>query len=325
MKKKKEEEKAKNDSNLDEKINIKCSDICCSILIPGYRNCKKENKFKRFICASCKLGCRKFYNKSVDYNLGIIACCTCCECKKYCCEGCRSCCCECCENLEELKESYEEEEIFAYIYQTQRKCSWFCDIVFENNIISLIIHNISIELGIIGFEKKLNENLESRIVNENINTIGAYLGCFLVFIFIIFFTFIIGYSVKGSFTIKGKTFTFYFIFLIIFYVCDITLSGLSLFGKDKIERITDDWLILLPLAYTKYINFLVLGKLVSILDSKSIDILSNSLIMTSVFFVYDIIVFLIADFLDCNSVILIFLQLIAGFIIVLTSIIGEII
>ena len=135
--------------------------------------------------------------------------------------------------MDELKESYEEEEIFAYVYQTQRKCSWFCDIFFQNNIISLIIHNISIELGIIGFEKKLNENLESRIVNENINTIGAYLGCFLVFIFIIFFTFIIGYSVKGSFTIKGKTFTFYFIFLIIFYACDITLSGLSLFGKDK--------------------------------------------------------------------------------------------
>jgi hypothetical protein len=79
------------------------------------------------------------------------------------------------------------------------------------------------------------------------------------------------------------------------------------------------------LAYTKYINFLVLDRLVSILDDKKIDILSNSLIMTSVFFVYDIIVFLIADFLDCNSDILIFLQLIAGFIIVLTSIIGEII
>ena len=324
-KKNKAEEKAKNESNLDEKINIKCSDICCSILIPGYRNCKKENKFKRFICASCKLGCRKFYNYSVKYNLGIIACCTCCECKIYCCEVCRSCCCVCCENLDELKESYEEEEIFAYVYETQRKCSWFCDIVFENNIISLIIHNISIELGIIGFEKKLNENLESRIVNDNINTIGAYLGCFLVFIFIIFFTFIIGYSVKGSFTIKGKTFTFYFIFLIIFYACDISLSGLSLFGKDKIERITDDWLILLPLAYTKYINFLVLGKLVSILDSKTIDILSNSLIMTSVFFVYDIIVFLITDLLDCSSDILIYFQLGVGFIIVVTSIIGEII
>ena len=223
--------------------------------------------------------------------------------------------------MEDLKESYEDEEIFGYIYQTQRKCSLFCDIVFENNIISLIIHNISIELGIIGFEKKLNENLESKIVNENINTLGAYLGCFLVFIFI----FIIGYSVSGSFTIKGKTFSFYFVFLIIFYACDISLSALSLFGKDKIESITDDWLILLPLAYTKYLNFLVLGKLVTILDSKTIDILSNSLIMTSVFFVYDIIIFLIADLLDCNSDILIYFQLGIGFIIVLTSIIGEII
>ena len=100
---------------------------------------------------------------------------------------------------------------------------------------------------------------------------------------------------------------------------------MSLFAKDKIESITDEWLILLPLAYTKYINFLVLDRLVNILDSQTIDILSNSLIMTSVFFVYDIIVFLIADFLDCNSDILIFFQFIAGCIIFLTSIIGEII
>ena len=65
--------------------------------------------------------------------------------------------------MNSLKETYEEEEeTFCYIYQTQRKCSWFCDLFFQNNVISLIIHNISIELEIIGFEKKLNENLESR-------------------------------------------------------------------------------------------------------------------------------------------------------------------
>ena len=320
-KKKKEQEKAKNDSNLDEKINIKCSDICCSILIPGYRNCKKENKFKRFICASCKLGCRKFYNKSVDYNLGIIACCTCCECKKYCCEGCRSCCCECCENLEDLKESYEDEEIFGYIYQTQRKCSWFCDIVFENNIISLIIHNISIELGIIGFEKKLNEDLESRTINDNIKKIGAYFGNVIFFAFI----FIIGYSFRCFNSIKVKTYTFYSIFLYIFYGVDITLSGFSLFAKNKLESITNNWLILLPLAYTKYINFLVLDKLVSLLDEQSIDILSNSIIMTSVFFIYDIIVFLISDLLDCSSDFLIFFQFTIGFIIFFLQTIGLII
>ena len=155
QKKEEEEEKKENDSNIEEKIKINCSDICCSIIIPGYRDCKKEDKFKRFICASCKLGCRKFYNYSKEYKLGIIRCCTCCLCKNWCCKSCENCCCECCKELGSLNESYEEEEIFGYIYQTQRKCSWFCDILFQNNIISLIIHNISIELGIIGFEKKI--------------------------------------------------------------------------------------------------------------------------------------------------------------------------
>ena len=250
----------------------------------------------------------------------VISCCTCCLCNNWCCEGCKSCCCDCCSELE-LKESYEEEEIFCYVYQTQRKCSWFCDIFFQNNIISLIIHNISIELGIVGFEKKLNENLESRTIQENVKTIGAYLGNFFIFIFI----FIIGYTLCGFSSLENKTFTFYSVFLYIFYAYDITISGFSLFAKDKLESITNDWLILLPLSYTKYINFLVLDKLVSILDDENIDILSNSLIMTSVFFVYDIIVFLIADFLDCSSDVLIFLQFIIGFIIIFPAIVGEII
>ena len=332
-KKKINEERQKEKKAIIEKYNsilkgdiaINSKVICLSIIFPCYKDCRKENKFSEFYCASCKLGCRKFYYNSLKNNLKIIKCCTCCECISWCCKSCEKCCCVCCGTLDSLEETYEEEETFCYIYQTQRKCSWFCDLFFKDNVISLIIHNIAIEIGIIGFEKKLNENLESRGVNGNIKTLGAYLGIlfFISVIFIIIFT--IRYSVSGSCTIKGKTFTFYFIFLIIFYVCDITLSGLSLFGKDKIESITDDWLILLPLAYTKYINFLVLDRLVNILDSQTIDILSNSLIMTPVFFVYDIIVFLIADFLDCNSDILIFFQIIAGFIILMTTIIGKII
>ena len=324
--KKEKGKEANNDSNNPEKININCRDIFCSIISPGYKDYKKkkENKFKRFYCASCKLGCRKFYNYSLEYKLGLIICCKCCLCNDWCCKGCKDCCCECCQELS-LTESYEEEEIFGYVYQTQRKCSWFCDIFFQNNIISLIIHNIAIELGIIGFEKKLNEDLESRKINENIMSICAYLLYFFISVFI----FNIGYCVCRSCSCSccskiGETFTSYFVFLFIFYVFDITLSGFSLFGNDKLESITEDWLILLPLAYTKYINFLVLDKLVNILDRQTIDILSNSLIMTSVFFVYDIIVFLIADLLDFSSYYLIFFQFGIGFIILFASIIGQI-
>jgi len=316
-----EEAKTNNDLNLTQKIKNSRCDICCSVIIPCYKDCKKENKYKRFYCASCKLGCRKFYSYSEENELGIITICTCCLCNKWCCKACEKCCCDCCGVLDKLKESYEEEEIFGYIYQTQRKCSWFCDLFFENNIISLIIHNISIELGIIGFEKKLNEDLESRTINDNIKKIGAYFGNVIFFAFI----FIIGYSFRCFNSIKVKTYTFYSIFLYIFYGVDITLSGFSLFAKNKLESITNNWLILLPLAYTKYINFLVLDKLVSLLDEQSIDILSNSIIMTSVFFIYDIIVFLISDLLDCSSDFLIFFQFTIGFIILFLQTIGLII
>ena len=69
------------------------------------------------------------------------------------------------------------------------------------------------------------------------------------------------------------------------------------------------------MSCTKYFNFLVLDKLVDILDEENIDILSNSFIMTSIFFIYDIIVFIISDLFDCDSEALILFQFIIGIII----------
>ena len=50
---------------------------------------------------------------------------------------------------------YEEKEIFCYAYKVQGQCSWLCDLLFKNDFfLILIYHNISIEISIIGFEKK---------------------------------------------------------------------------------------------------------------------------------------------------------------------------
>ena len=52
--------------------------------------------------------------------------------------------------------------------------------------------------------------------------------------------------------------------------------------------------------------------LVKILDENNIDILSNSFVLTSIFFIYDIIVYIITDCININSDNLIIFQFIIG-------------
>ena len=202
-----------------------------------------------------------------------------------------------------MDEFYEEEEIFCYVYQSQRKCSWFCDLFFNKNILSLIITNILIEICIIGTEKKINENLEIRTVTENFKTLGVYLAIFLILIFI---------YTRSCFVLLKCNDICLAILIIFIYSYNIIISGFSSFGKKKLKNVADDWLLLIPLGLTKYINFLVLDKLVGVLDEENIDILSNSFIMTCIFFIYDIVVFIVSDLFDIDSDTLILFQFIIG-------------
>ena len=288
-------------------ININCRDIFCSIIIPCYKNCKKEDKNSKYCCASCKLGFRKFFYRSQEKNrilLNIFKHCTCCICEECCgcCPKCQKCCCECCSKFP-LDEFYEEEEIFCYVYQSQRKCSWFCDLFFNKNILSLIIANILIEICIIGTEKKINENLEIRTVTENFKTLGVYLAIFFILIFI---------YTRSCFILLKYDYNFHTKLIFGIYSYNIIISGFSSFGKKKLKNVADDWLLLIPLSWAKYINFLVLDKLVGVLDEENIDILSNSFIMTCIFFIYDIIVFIVSDLFDIASDTLILFQFIIG-------------
>ena len=187
------------DNKVANEVDNTCDKIC-SRFFPCFG---KSNKYS---CASCKLGFRKCYYNTRKIGLCCESCkcskcCECCKCCKYCkcceccecykccecckCEECCSCCpycqcCLCCKPLK-LEESYEEEEIFCYAYKVQRKCSWFCDLLWNNYFISLIICNILNEIGIIGFEKKLNEDLEKNKLNENLIKIIIYLLFFILY------------------------------------------------------------------------------------------------------------------------------------------------
>ena len=310
-----------NNDVIDNDIKINYLDIICSIIIPCYKYCTTEDKNCRYCCASCKLGCRKFYYYSVysKYNTfkKIFEGCTCCICEE-CCSCCpilRICCCGCCECCDKLvlKEDYEEEEIFCYVYQTQRKCSWFCDLFFKNYMISLVIINIIFELQIIGFEKKLNENLETKSITENFKTIGVYLAFFGVFGLI--------FSLSCSESLRKRDINFFQCSTFFFTAINIILSGISSIGKYNLKKNIDNWWCLFSISCKKYFNFLLLDKLVNILDDENIDILSNSFIMTCIFFIYDIIIFLITELVELNSDSLILYQVIIGFIIFVLNLI----
>ena len=97
-----------------------------------------------------------------------------------------------------------------------------------------------------------------------------------------------------------------------FHTVIIVLSVLSFFCRkiNDIKDAIDNWVILIPISYAKFYNFLLIGKLVEAIDNEK-DLLTNSFIMSFIFFIYDIIVFIISDLIDCDSDYLILFQFIA--------------
>ena len=283
-------------------------DILYGLLFPScYNKAEEMNQKSKYCCASCKLGFRKCYFKSKKTEFEPI-CCECWKCEE-CCSCCEECqCCLCCKRME-LKETYQKEEVFCYIYKIQRKCSWFCDLFFERNMFSLIVHNIVVEMGIIGFEKKMNENLEEKSLSDNYSTIIVYLIFFLVLTILN-----TGWCVCLT---KAKNYSGFSAFSIFFHFLNVIFSGLSYFGKGITKERTNNWVILIPIAYTKFLNFVVYEILVDSLDENNIDILSNSFVMTSVYYIYDNIVFIIADLIDADSDKLILFQFIFGILVMI--------
>ena len=298
--------------NMNNNINKKITytDIFCKLIFPCYNNLKKENENSKYCCASCKLAFKKCYYKTIKTEFEPVCHYEICKCQK-CCSFCSCCqCCECCKIMD-LRESYTDQEIFCYVYQVQRKCSWFCDLFFKNNILSLIIHNLCVELGIVGYEKKLNENLENNNLYDDFITIIIYLGYFSFFTFL--FT---GFFVCRA---KNKGFNYFSWYSIIYSIIIAILSAISYFGVEK-RRISindriSNIIIMIPIAYTKFINLVVMDTLVSISDEDNhMDILSNSFVLTSIFVIYDITVFIVIDFFELEPNTLILIQLVSAII-----------
>ena len=80
-----------------------------------------------------------------------------------------------------LSELNQGDEQFCYLYKIQRKFSWFCDLLFKNNILDFLIENIFLELITIGFTKELNKNFQYKNFNEKFITIIVYICCFFIF------------------------------------------------------------------------------------------------------------------------------------------------
>ena len=217
----------------------------------------------------------------------------------------------------QLKESYEKEEIFCYAYKVQRKFSWFCDLLWDNYFISLIICNILVEVEIIGFNKKINEDLEKMKLYQKIIIIIIYL---LVFLFI---------AVLVRFIIKDITknlpqnikrifgqFIFYPLLLLslfFFYLLNMftRLSSKKNSGTIiKLSEILDNYCFIpISVSSVKSLNFFETELFFDVLAKRGIDILSNSFVLSSFFIIYDIIVFIITDIYDCNTKVLIWVQL----------------
>ena len=283
------------------------------------------NKENKICCSSCKLACKKFYNLSNESTLYFLfpclcipACCGCIKClfKIVCCKSCdcprndkyyESCCCF----DEDLTEFYQEKEEFWYCYKVQIKCSWFCDILFKNDILTLIIMDIFLELITIGFQKITEINLEKNDINTNMISLVIYLVSFLSIV-ILNKTFCFWCKFKDDISQETINLTRAVIYNLIIV---IIFSGFSSFGKPGLRNFTDNYLSLIPIAITKFYYFILMNNLITIVDKNNIDLLSNSTVVSLFLSIYNISASFFVDILNINVKGLVLFQFIFGLII----------
>lgn len=213
--------------------------------------------------------------------------------------------CNCfCSDIE-LSELNQGDEQFCHCYKVERKFSWFCDLLFKNNILDLILFDIFLEILTIGFERKLNNKLEENDFIANFITLMIYLILFLIFSYINRTDYLCSY--KSIFKNKNNKKElddqvknlvvigfFDFIFVTIF-------SGFSSLGKKGLKNFTNNYLIIFPYALTKFYYFVLMNCLVNIIDSGNVDLLSNSSIVSFFLLLYKLLSTFIIDILLGSS------------------------
>ena len=210
----------------------------------------------------------------------------------------------------EVNELHQDEEQLCYCYKVQRKGSWFCDLLFKNNLLEIIMINILLELLIIGFEKQIEINLQNNTINKNFIMIIIYSIFFFVLALLNLIKCLDDKEKKiESDIIRLSGLTIWNCFIVTIF------SGFSLFGNDNLKDFTNKYLILIPYALTKFYYFILINSLVKDLDSDNLDLLSNSTIISLFLLIYKIIAWIFTDFLGLSIDILYLFQFIFGLIV----------
>ena len=323
-------QKYKKEDNKINNNNITNKEENEDIIIKNTNN--NDNKSYNDCCYSLRLGLRKFYHKSHEKkSIHFTQCLSSENCKEGECCICFCCCNICCSSTE-LSEINQGDEQFCYCYKVQRKFSWCCDLLFKNEILDLILFDIFLEILTIGFEKKLNKKLNQNLENNKFKT-----NFITLIIYLLFFLFCAFYnriekvtdcSFESFFKDIDKTKEFdnqmiSFLVLGFFDFFFVTiLSGFSSYGNEELKNFTDNYLIIIPFALTKFYNFVLLNCLVNIIDDGNIDILSNSIIVSSFLMSYSFLrIFIIDILLDISAEKLILFQFIFGISIIVIIII----
>jgi len=210
----------------------------------------------------------------------------------------------------EVNELHQDEEQLCYCYKVQRKGSWFCDLLFKNDLFEIIMINIFLELLIIGFEKQIEINLQDNTINKNFIMIIIYSIFFFVLALLNLIKCLDDKEKKiqsDIYRLSGLTIWNCFIVTI--------FSGFSLFGSDNLKDFTNKYLILIPYALTKFYYFILINSLVKDLDSDNLDLLSNSTIISLFLLIYKIIAWIFTDFLGLGIETLYLFQFIFGLIV----------
>ena len=248
-----------------------------------------------------------------------------------------------CYDRNDINELYQEEETFCYCYKIQNCISWCCDLLFKNDVLQIIIIDIYLEVLTLGFGKiinsKLSQNLNSNSLEKNFLIISIYIGYYII---IAIFNSLIKYSknLKKKKEIVQKeehkeenpkkkkeepetNFTDYLweltgITLMNAFIVTI-FSGFSAFGKGKFKEFTDNYLILLPHALTKFYYFILFNSLVKTMDTNNLDLLSNSSIISLFLMIFRLVSSVLVELI--NIKILLIFQFVFGLIVSIVIII----
>jgi len=329
------------------KLANKSSLLSCIFFCDFCKNCLENFPENFGDCCRCKNDCCDSCHECW-YD-----CCKCCDCY-YCCDCCDCCvdcfhdfcycdccCCEvwgkfwmyfyifitfpfciccclrdCCDR-DDINELYQEEETFCYCYKIQNNMSWFCDLLFKNDVLQIIIIDIFLESLTLGFGKIINENL-----SNNLNSNLYWKNFLIISLYIVYYLIIALFNsclnclndskkrkkeinIDYIYELTGVTIWNSFIVSI--------FTGFSAFGGGKFKEFTDNYLILLPYALTKFYYFILINSLVKKMDADNLDLLSNSTIISLFFLIFRIVVSVLVEIIDIK--ILLIFQFIFGLIV----------